>query len=134
MRFSSKVIFRGMLIAYINIICILQIGIGLKAWILTTTLVILFPVSLPPIKKEGRKEGKLISKNLNLNLCLSDRSHIVTVKVVLGMFFNVLLMINYDFLEVILTAFNSLIKLIKCLLWSLSEGKLLAQPTGNLQM
>ena len=43
-----------------------------KAWILTMTLFILFPFSLP-FKKRGKKKKRMIGKNRDKNLCLSDR-------------------------------------------------------------
>ena len=39
-------------------------------WLLTTTLVILFPFSLPPPKKGGKKKRIMDSKNRDQKLCL----------------------------------------------------------------
>ena len=49
------------------------LGSSRKAWLLTTTLVIRFPFSLP-LKKRGKKKRRMNSKNCDQKSCLSARS------------------------------------------------------------
>ena len=51
------------------------LGSSRKAWLLTTTLVILFPFSFfSPPKKRGKKERSMNTKNRYQKSCLSARS------------------------------------------------------------